>query len=103
MLDTSVLSKLDRSQIETIVRGSLAALGRERGRLEFEELAADADIYEAIDSFAVVELLLQTESDLEAAVGRYTPLADELVLDSDKSPLRSLSRWIDHVEVAVNG
>lgn len=86
-----------------IVRHSLAELAREWGRPEFEDLGTDADIFEMIDSFAVVELLLQTESDLENAIGRYVPLADEQVLDAEKSPLRSLDRWIDHVAAAANG
>lgn len=103
MSGMSVLSKIDRSGIEALVRHSLAEVGREWGRSEFEDLGAEADIFEAIDSFAVVELLLQTEADLEAAAGRYVPLADELVLDADKSPLRSLNRWIDHVAAAANG
>ena len=97
------LSNLERPQAESIVRKSLAAVGREWGRPEFESVAADADIFEVIDSFAVVELLLQTEGDLEGAIGRYVPLADERVLDADKSPLRSLDRWIDHVMAAANG
>lgn len=103
MSGTSVLSNLERSGAEAVVRRSLARVGGEWGRPEFANLAADADIFETIDSFAIVELLLQTESDLEAAIGRYVPLADELVLDADKSPLRSLNSWIDHVAAAANG
>lgn len=97
------LSNIERSNAETLVRRSLAEAGREWGRPEFENITSDADIFEMIDSFAVVELLLQTESDLEAAIGRYVPLADERVLDAEKSPLRSLDRWIDHVTAAANG
>lgn len=103
MSGTSVLSNLDRSQAEAIVRRSLAEAGREWGRPEFEDVSADANLFESIDSFAVVELLLQTESNLEAAIGRYVPLADELVLDAAKSPLCSLDNWIDHVMAAANG
>jgi hypothetical protein len=103
MSGTSALSNIERSRVEEIVRHSLAESGREWGRPEFSDLADDANIFEAIDSFAVVELLLQTESDLEAAIGRYVPLADEQVLDADKSPLRALNRWIDHVAASANG
>ena len=103
MPSTSVSSNVEGPNIEAIVRGSLAEIGREWARPEFENVATDADLFEEIDSFAVVELLLRTEADLEAALGRYVPLADEQVLDADKSPLRSLGRWIAHVEAAANG
>ena len=103
MPGTSVLPHLDRPAAESLVRRSLAEVGREWGRPEFETVDAGLDIFEVIDSFAVVELLLQTEADLEAAIGRYVPLADEMVLDAEKSPLRSLDRWVDHVAAAANG
>lgn len=97
------LSNIERSQAEAIVRRSLTAAGREWGRPELGEASENTDIFELIDSFAVVELLLQTEADLETVIGRYVPLADERVLDADKSPLRSLHLWIDHVATAANG
>lgn len=100
---TCALLKIDRAKAADVVRHSLAEVGREWGRPEFGDLAPEADIFEMIDSFGVVELLLQTEGDLETVVGRYVPLADEQVLDAEKSPLRSLDRWIDHVTAAANG
>ncbi len=43
-------------------------------------------MYERLDSFAVVELLLETESEIDRTIGRYVPLANESILDSTKSP-----------------
>ena len=97
------LLNVERTKVGEIVRHSLAEVGREWGRPEFEDVGPNFDVFEMIDSFAVVELLLQTEADLETAIGRYVPLADEQVLDFEKSPLRSLDRWIDHVTAAANG
>ncbi|MWV22014.1 hypothetical protein FVE89_08370 [Methylobacterium sp. 2A] len=58
-------------------------------------------MFDRIDSFAVVELLLETESEVEKTVGRYVPLADESILDSTRSPLRRLQGWFDYVTDAV--
>lgn len=103
MSATSDLSAIEPREVEVLVRGALAKAAREWGRSDLENIALDADLFEMIDSFAVVELLLETEADLEAAIGRYVPLADEQVMDADKSPLRSFKRWVDHVAAAANG
>ena len=71
------------------------------GRPELSALGPEDDLFDRIDSFAVVELLLETESEVEKAVGRYVPLADESILDSTRSPLRRLQGWFDYVAQAV--
>ena len=71
------------------------------GRPELSALGPEDDLFDKIDSFAVVELLLETESAVEKTVGRYVPLADESILDSTRSPLRRLQGWFDYVADAV--
>jgi len=71
------------------------------GRPELSALGPEDDLFDKIDSFAVVELLLETESEVEKTVGRYVPLADESILDSTRSPLRRLQGWFDYVADAV--
>jgi hypothetical protein len=82
---------------------SIARRGIERvaEELEIEALAAigdDFDVFGAIDSFAVVELLMTTEALLEEAAGRYVPLADEKIFDAEHTPLRSFERWAAYIE-----
>jgi hypothetical protein len=62
------------------------------------EPVADSDLFSAMDSFAVVDLLLETEALLERAAGRYIALGDERVFDALQSPLRRWSDWVAHVE-----
>ena len=80
---------------------ALAATSAEWGRPELADLGPDADLFNQIDSFAVVELLLATEAEVEMAVGRYVPLADEKVLDASCSPLLRMSSWVDYVAKAL--
>lgn len=82
-------------------RATLARLVDTWGRPELGALGPEDDLFEKVDSFAVVELLLETESEVEKAVGRYVPLADESILDSTRSPLRRIQSWFDYVAEAV--
>jgi hypothetical protein len=82
-------------------RATLDRLVDTWGRPELGALGPEDDLFDKIDSFAVVELLLETESEVEKAVGRYVPLADESILDSTRSPLRRIQSWFDYVAEAV--
>ncbi|KAA0110054.1 hypothetical protein CIW48_31235 [Methylobacterium sp. P1-11] len=82
-------------------RATLDRLIETWGRPELSALGPEDDLFDRIDSFAVVELLLETESEVEKTVGRYVPLADESILDSTGSPLRRLQGWFDYVADAV--
>lgn len=99
--DTSNSSAIDRSVAEGAVRKALAEAGQEWGRDELSTCPADYNLFETIDSFAVVEFLLYTEAALEAAIGRYVPLADETVLDFEVSPLRRIDSWVSYVHAAT--
>lgn len=101
MNDISPSQNADPAAAEAIVRRVLANLSIEWSRDGLADLPLDHDLFAEIDSFAVVELLLQTETEVENATGRYVPLADDAVLDAEKSPLRELRRWIGYVAQAI--
>ncbi len=63
-----------------------------------ENLGPDTDLYELVDSFVVVNILLESESLLETKYGRYVTLADETIFDAEKSPLRKWSSWVSFVK-----
>jgi len=67
------------------------------------ELDGSTNIIDAVDSFAIVDLLLETEGRIEAAIGRYVPLADESIFDAEKSPLKTWSAWNTYVEQCIAG
>lgn len=60
-------------------------------------LSDETDLFAQVDSFTIVDLLLETEQQLEAALGRYVPLGDEAVFDAEKSPLRRWANWVAHI------
>ena len=98
---TSSSTSIDPAGAEAIVRRVLANLSAEWSRDDLATLPLDHDLFAEIDSFAVVELLLQTEGEVEATTGSYIALADDTVLDAEKSPLRELRRWVAYVAEAI--
>lgn len=98
---TSTSSRSDRGAVEAAARATFARLVETWGRPDLQNLGPEDDVYERLDSFAVVELLLETESEIDRTIGRYVPLANESILDSTKSPLRRFQGWIDYVAETV--
>jgi len=65
---------------------------------QLESVGPETNVFDAVDSMAIVDLLLETESLLEEKTGDYIPLADETIFDASASPLRRWSDWVAHVE-----
>lgn len=82
----------------SLARVALKRLADELDLSQLDGIGGDFDIFEAIDSFAIVELLLITESVLEEATGSYIPLANEKIFDAEHSPLHSFNSWTAHIE-----
>lgn len=88
-------------EISKITSEALAAvLENMDGRAPIQ-LDMSTNVFDAVDSFAVVDLLLETEGRIEAAYGRYVPLADETIFDAEKSPLKNWSAWNAYVEKCI--
>ncbi len=86
------------SNTRSLAHDALKRLADELELAQFDDLDGDFDIFEAIDSFAIVELLMITEAMLEEATGSYIPLANEKIFDAEHSPLHSFDRWSAHIE-----
>ena len=66
------------------------------------KLNDEFNIFEVVDSFSIVNILLESESALEASTGSYVSLADETIFDASKSPLLNWTTWIKYVEGKIN-
>ena len=58
----------------------------------------DLNVIDQVDSFTIVNLLLETEAAIEQETGTYVTLADETIFDAAKSPLRRWADWVAYVE-----
>lgn len=101
---TSTPLRSDAAAVEAAARAAFARLVDTWGRSDLAALDPEDDLFERLDSFAIVEMLLETEAEVERATGRYVPLASESILDSKASPLHRFQGWLDYVaETVANG
>lgn len=91
------------SEISEITSAALATVLENLDGSASIQLDQSTNVFDAVDSFAIVDLLLETEGRIEAAYGRYVPLADETIFDAEKSPLKSWSVWNAYVEKCIAG
>jgi hypothetical protein len=69
----------------------------------FEKIVSpDFNVFESVDSFSVVNILLESESVIENLLGKYVPLANEKTFDAMNSPLLKWQKWIDYVTDIVD-
>ena len=62
----------------------------------------DTNVFELVDSFAIIGLLLESEVVIEERYRRYIPLADETIFDATKSPFIRWEKWVEYVQGKVN-
>jgi hypothetical protein len=84
--------------VESLLIEALRRVNEDVRSEELDQIHPDMNVYAAIDSMAIVDLLLETESRLELATGRYIALADETTFDASKSPLLRWRDWVAYVE-----
>jgi len=85
-------------RLEEGMREALRRVNEHVQSPELETITPDLNILAAVDSMAVVDLLLETESLLEEQTGEYVALADDTIFDASASPLRRWSDWVAFVE-----
>ena len=85
------------NEIEILAKESLKNIFNENN-LDLPNIKENLDLIESFDSMIIVNLLLETEKNLEKKFGKYIPLADENTFDSIKSPLKEWSEWVSFIQ-----
>ena len=86
------------AELELVLLEALKVVIAQLKKPVLAEINENTNVFENIDSFSVVDLMLETEMQLEAAFGTYVTLADETMFDAEKSPLLKWSKWLSYVE-----
>lgn len=83
---------------EDVLEEALRRVNEHVGAPALAEPGPETNVFDAVDSMAIVDLLLETEALLEEKTGKYVPLADETIFDAERSPLRRWADWVAIVE-----
>ncbi len=86
------------ADIEAVLKQGLRRVNEDLQCEAFETVADETNLFDAVDSMAIVDLLLESESLLEAETGNYVALAGETIFDAERSPLRRWADWVAYVE-----
>lgn len=79
-----------------------AAKALEEDFPDFQKLVvADLNLYDQVDSFSLVNVLLETETELEREMRKYIPLASEKIFDASDSPFLLWRKWVNYVEKTI--
>jgi hypothetical protein len=85
-------------ELETSLKEALRRINEHVQSPALENVSADTNVFDEVDSFTIVDLLLETETLLEQQNGRYVALAGETIFDASKTPLKRWSDWVQYVE-----
>ena len=69
---------------------------------ELENIDDNTNLFELLDSMAVLDLILEIETQIENKYGRYVQIADESIMDALKSPFRRFDLLIKYVDARVS-
>jgi hypothetical protein len=85
-------------EIEKVLLRSLHIALDGENLLDTGSIVANTNLFDLLDSFALVNVLLETEGAMEVFTGRYLSLADENIFDAQKSPFLAWSNWVEYVK-----
>lgn len=85
-------------ELEAILKEAVRKVNEDLDAPQLETIGPDTDLFESMDSMAIVDLLLETEALLEDRYGRYAALAGDTIFDASASPLKRWSDWVAYVE-----
>ena len=89
------------NQVHEIVLKAFSNLEKELDVVLNQKIEDETNILDTLDSIDVVNLIMETESLVEANYGSYIPLANEESFDANLSPLLSVSNWVKHVQTMI--
>ena len=88
--------------IEEILKNVINELNKEWDMEELHSFENNINLFETVDSFSLLSIVIETESALENEMGEYIPLADEDLMVAGVSPFSSFNQWVNFVTKKLN-
>lgn len=86
------------TRIEPVLKEALRRVNEHVMSPVLDDVAAETNLFDAVDSMAIVDLLMESEALLEEETGNYVALAGDTIFDASASPLRRWGDWVSYVE-----
>ena len=85
-----------------IVINSIKKINKNLKNKDLEEVSDSDDLFAKLDSMAILDLVLEIESSIEQHYGYYLQIADDTIMDQDKSPFRTIEKLVIFLEKRNN-
>jgi acyl carrier protein len=86
-----------------LVKEALKEINEELELKELENITDDTQLFELLDSMALLDLILEIESKLQDKYGKYIQIADETTMDATKTPFKTFKTLVEFLEGKING
>jgi len=84
--------------IRDIVLEAIKAVNHELDKEFLNHLEDSTLLFENLDSFAILDLILEIEDRLHSSYRKYIEIADETVMDEIKTPFKTVGSLIIYLE-----
>jgi len=88
--------------VESLLKQVIEELNEDWGMEELRGFDNSINLFEIVDSFSLLSIVIETELVLERKMGRYIPLADEDLMVNGVSPFISFNKWMNFIEGKIN-
>jgi acyl carrier protein len=88
--------------IKDIVIKAVKVVNEELKNKELEVISDSDTLFEKLDSMAILDLILEIEDSIQKEFGQYVQVADDTMMDSIKTPFKTVGTLIDFLEKKIN-
>lgn len=82
---------------------AIIIVNEEAGEEALESIDDDTELFDILDSMAILDLILEIENLLQDKTGRYVQIANDKVMDIEQTPFKTFATLCRYVEEKVNG
>ena len=84
--------------MKDIVFNAIKVVNKDLKKKELETISDSDDLFGKLDSMAILDLVLEIESAIEQKYGYYLQIADDTIMDQEKSPFRTIEKLVVFLE-----
>jgi len=87
--------------IKDIVLEAIKSVNMELKNKDLETVSEETALFDRLDSMAILDLILEIEGGIQTEFGRYVQVADDTMMDSIKTPFKTVGTLVEFVEEKI--